>query len=138
MLGDTLLHVATRAGQTPAVLLLLERGANPLVKNAMLDMPLQIAMKRNHTELSLLLMKYAKRVAKGTGPQPRKVLSNITSRTTNDSNAREIPRDGDKDLAFCDQVSSQLIFCFALRPVGSIEFSLLYRSSLLPCIAMIY
>lgn len=104
MLGDTLLHVATRAGKTSAVLLLLERGANPLVKNVMLDMPLQIAMKRNDTELSLLLMKYAKRVAKGTGPQPRKVLSSITSRTTNDSNAREIPRESDKDLASCDQV----------------------------------
>jgi ankyrin repeat protein len=86
-LGDTLLHAAVRGGNASNVRMLLERDADPTVKNSMLDIPLQIAMKKNDTEISLLLMKEAK--VKGGNraqQQQRRTLGDITNSSSSNNN----------------------------------------------------
>jgi len=62
--SDRLIHVAVRSGKTAVTRVLLEYKADTSLTNAMLDNPLQIAMKHNHKDLLLLLMKHNKKLKK--------------------------------------------------------------------------
>ncbi|EKX46635.1 hypothetical protein GUITHDRAFT_52898, partial [Guillardia theta CCMP2712] len=55
-LSDRLLHVTVRGGHAMATRLLLESKADMTIRNAILDTPLQIAMKRNRNDLVFTLM----------------------------------------------------------------------------------
>ena len=56
--GDTCLHVATFAGHSDVVQLLLERGANPNIRNAMLCTPLHSSMYDFEATATKLLLEH--------------------------------------------------------------------------------
>eukprot|EP00960_Hanusia_phi_P026652 746369-Hanusia_phi.AAC.2 len=82
-LSDRLLHVTVRGGHEPATRLLLENKADMTIRNAILDTPLQIAMKRNQKDLVFMLMKFQKKFCKsGSKPSHARPLSDITNQTS--------------------------------------------------------
>jgi len=68
--GDTILHRASRANNLHLVNALIEKGADPMIRNDQGDTVLDVAVKESHSKLSKVLMKYEqargqKSIAKG-------------------------------------------------------------------------